>query len=91
MQTTPESECGSDSNIELESKLDVVSLWARVAAWLEDLDKEALDPLPPDMVNDTNPFMPGYMGGMTANDVLMVKGQINPSVYVHFYDLSLYA
>jgi len=26
MQTTPESECGSDSNIELESKLDVVSL-----------------------------------------------------------------
>lgn len=91
MQTTPELECGSDSNDEPEPKLDVVSLRARVAAWLEDLDKEPLDLLPVDMLNDTSPFIPGCMGGMTANDVLMVKGQINPLVYIHFYDLSLHA
>ena len=87
MESTPESECGG-SNKELERNLDVVSLQARVIAWLEDLDKEVLDPLPADM-NDTKPFIPGCMGGMTANDILMVKGLINPSLYVHFYDLSL--
>ena len=53
MQSTPESELECDnSNDELKPKLDVVSLQARVTAWLEDLDKRALDPLPAD-VNDT--------------------------------------
>lgn len=71
MESTSDSEWG-DSNVELEPKLDVVFLQAHVTAWLEDLDKAALDPLPTD-VNDTNPFIPGCMGGKTANDVLMVK------------------
>jgi hypothetical protein len=82
------SDTGSNSSDRLESKLDV-SLQARVAAWLEDVGKETLDPLP-DM-NDTGPFTPGVIGGMTMNDILMVKGLINPSVYVQFYNLSLYA
>ncbi len=86
LESTPESECGG-SNDELGPKLDVVSVQAIVAAWLEDLDKGALDPLPADM-NDTKPFIPGCMGGMTANDILMVKGLVNPSLYIHFYDLS---
>jgi hypothetical protein len=85
METSPDSEYGN-SNDELETKLYLVSLQARVAAWLEDLDEEALDPLPAD-VTDTRPFIPGCIGGMTANDILMVKGLINPSLYVHFYDL----
>lgn len=85
MESTPE-ECGG-SNDKLGPKLDVVSLQVRVAAWLEGLDMEALDPLPADMT-DTKPFIPGSMGGMTANDILMVKGLIKPSLYVYFYDLS---
>jgi hypothetical protein len=89
MQSTPVSELECDNSND-ELKLDVVSLQARVTAWLEDLDKHALDPLPAD-VNDTRPFIPGCMGGMTANDILMVKGCINPSVYIHFFDLSLHA
>jgi len=69
MECTPEPECGG-SNEKLGPKLDdVISL----AAWLEDLDKEALGLLPGDM-NDTKPFIPGCMGGMTINDVVMVKG-----------------
>jgi len=52
IKTIPELGC-ADSN---EPNLDVASLQARVAAWLEDLDKEALDPLPADK-NDTKPFM----------------------------------
>ena len=89
MESTPESYCGG-FNDELGPKLVAVSLQRRVASWLEDLDKHALDPLPAD-INDAEPFIPGCMGGMTANDVLMVKGLINPSLYVHFYDLSLLA
>jgi hypothetical protein len=91
MESTSELELEyGDSNDEVEPKLDVVSLQARVTAWLEDLDKDALDPLPAD-VNDISPFIPGCMGGMTANDVLMVKGCINPSAYIYFFDLSLHA
>jgi hypothetical protein len=86
MESTPESDCGG-SNDELGPKLDVVPFQARVAAWLEDLDQEVLDPLSSD-IYDTKPFIPGCMGGMTTNDILMVKGLINPSLYVHFYDLS---
>jgi len=89
LESTPESECGG-CNDELGPKLDVVSLQTCVAAWLEGLDMEALDPLPADMDNP-KPFIPGSMGGMTANDILMVKGLIKPSLYVHFYDLSLLA
>jgi hypothetical protein len=46
--------------------VDLVSLQVRVGAWL---DKEALDPLP----NDTDPCM-------SVNDILMVKGPIDPSM-----------
>ncbi len=77
MQTISESECDNDSNDELEPKLDVV---CRFEAWSEDLDKEPLDPLPADTANDSNPFIPGCMGSMTVNYVLIVKGQIDPSV-----------
>ena len=89
MESTPESECGG-CNDGLGPELDLVSLQARVAACLEGLDMEALDPLSAAM-NNPKPFIPGSMGGMTANDILMVKGLIKPSLYVHFYDLSLLA
>lgn len=77
-----------DSNDELEFRVDLVSLQASVGAWLEDT-KEDLDPLPVD-VNDTDPFIPGVIGGMSVNDILMVKGHIDPLVYVQFCNLSLY-
>jgi len=76
-----------DSNDESEAKVDLVSLQASVGAWLEDTEKEVLYPLPVD-VNDTDPFIPGSIGGMSMNDILMVKGHIDPSVYVRFCNLS---
>ncbi len=79
-----------DSNDDSEATVDLVSLQASVGAWLEDTEKEDLDPLPVDM-NDTDRFIPGVMGGMSVNDILMVKGHIDPSVYVRFCNLSLYA
>jgi hypothetical protein len=77
------------SDTDHNSDDDMLDIEASVAAWLEDIDKEALEPLPID-VNDTAPFARGSIGGMTVNDILMVKGLINPSVYVQFYELSLY-
>jgi len=79
-----------DSNDESEAKVDLISLQASVGAWLEDTEKEDLDPLPVD-VNDTDPFIPGVIGGMSMNDILMVKGHIDPSVYVRFFNLNLYS
>ena len=79
-----------DSGDESEAKVDLVSLRASVRAWLEDIEKEVLDPLPVD-VNDTDSFIPGVIGGMSMNDILMVKGHIDPSVYIRFLNLSLYA
>jgi len=77
----------SNQDSDVLSKLDVVALRACIATWLENIDNDSLDPLPD--VNDTGPFMPGVIGGMSTNDVLMVKGLLNPSVYVQFYNLSL--
>lgn len=76
-----------DSADESKAKVDLIPLQASVGAWLEDIEKEDLDPLPAD-VNDTDPFIPGVVGGMSVNDILMVKGQIDPSVYIQFFDLS---
>ena len=78
-----------DSGDKSEAKVDLVSLQASVGAWLEDIEKEDLDPLPVD-VNDTDPFIPGVIGCMSVNDILMVKGHIDPSVYIRFFNLSLY-
>ena len=73
-----------DSDDQSEAKVDLVSLRASVRAWLEDIEKEDLDPLP-------DPFIPGVIGCMSVNDILMVKGHIDPSVYIRFFNLSLYA
>jgi hypothetical protein len=63
----------------------VVSLRVRVGTWLEDINKEALDLLSD--VNYTDPFVPGFAGGMTVNDPYG-EGPINPSVHVRFYNLA---
>jgi len=77
----------SNHDSDVLSKLDVVSLRAHIATWLENIDNDTLDSLSD--VNDTGPFIPGVIGGMSTNDMLMVKGLLNPSVYVQFYNLGL--
>ena len=37
----------------------------------------------------SDPFTPGIIGGMSVNIILMVKGHIDPSVFVRFFNLSL--
>ena len=67
-----------------------------------DTDSEVLPSSPPDIsawlestVNDEepipaltgSPFRKGVMGGMSVNDVLMLRGQIDPALYLDFLHL----
>ena len=51
--------------------------------------KEVISPL------ETNPspssFERGIIASMSANDILMLKGLINPAVYVDSFDLGLFS
>ena len=46
-------------------------------------------PEPPPLTSDS--FERGVIASMTVNDILMIKGLINPAVYyIQFFDLSLF-
>ncbi len=62
-----------------------------IVAWVKEVEKEILDPPPVDLDFDSGRFTPGVMGGMTMNDILMIKGLINPLDYVRFHDLHLFS
>ena|SRR5258707_575049 len=61
-----------DSNDQLDSEPDLVSLQECIVAWLKEVEKEIPDP-PVDLDFDPDRFTPGVMGGMTTNDILMIK------------------
>ena len=50
----------SNHDPDVLSELDVVSLRACIATWLENIDNDTLDLLPD--VNETGPFIPGVIG-----------------------------
>jgi len=45
-------------------------------------------PEPPPLTSDS--FERGAIASMAVNDILMIKGLINPAVYIQFFDLSLF-
>ena len=80
-----------DSNDQLDLEPDLASLQEHIVAWLKEVEKEILDPPPVDLDFDSDRFTPGVMGGMTMNDILMIKGLIDPLDYVRFHDLRLFS
>jgi hypothetical protein len=62
------------------SSLDIIS-------WYEDVtDSEAeFLPLTP------TPLESGVIGGLSVNDILMIKGLIDPPVYIQFFDLHAFS
>jgi hypothetical protein len=88
LESTESTDSSDDSN---NLKPDLVSLQGSIMAWLKEVEKEIPDPPPVDLDFDPDRFTPGVMGGMTTNDILMIKGLINPLDYVRFHDLCLFS
>jgi hypothetical protein len=62
------------------SSLDIIS-------WYQTVIYSELEP--PPLI--PTPFEKGIIGGMSVNDVLMVKGLIHPLVYIQFMDLTSFS
>ncbi len=58
-----------------------------VLSWYEQVAESAPEPLP--LIPGS--FERGVIGGMSTNDVLMIKGLIDPPVYIQFLDLSSFS
>ncbi|KAM6499398.1 hypothetical protein JOM56_004906 [Amanita muscaria] len=58
-----------------------------ILSWYEQVAESAPEPLP--LIPGS--FERGVIGGMSTNDVLMIKGLIDPPVYIQFLDLSLFS
>jgi hypothetical protein len=79
----------SDAQEDVDSKpLEVMST-ADVLAWLRRVDVgETIQQ--PSLLAPT-PFEKGVIGGRSMNDMLMIKGLIDPMVYLQYMDLSLFS
>ena len=74
----------SDSTIGDKSTSSIdIGLWAAKVIHAE--------PVPQPLPLTLAPFERGVIASMSVNDILMVKGFINPVVYVDFFDLGLFS
>ena len=60
---------------------------SEILSWYEQVAESAPEPLP--LIPGS--FERGVIGGMSTNDVLMIKGLIDSRVYIQFLDLSLFS
>jgi len=60
---------------------------SEVSSWVEQVAESMPEPLP--LLPGS--FERGVIGGMSTNDMLMIKGLIDPPVYIQFFDLSLFS
>ena len=58
-----------------------------VSSWNEQVVEFTPEPLP--LIPGS--FERGVIGGMSTNDVLMIKGLIDPLQYIQFFDLSVFS
>jgi hypothetical protein len=58
-----------------------------ILSWYEQVAESTPESLP--LIPGS--FEGGVIGGMSTNDVLMIKGLIDPSVYIQFLDLSSFS
>jgi len=60
---------------------------SEVLSWVEQVAESVPEPLP--LLPGS--FERGVMGGMSTNDILMIKGLIHPLVYIEFCDLGSFS
>ena len=58
-----------------------------ILSWYEQVAESVPEPLP----LTPGSFERGFIGGMSTNDVLMIKGLIDPPVYIQFFDLGSFS
>ncbi|KIL64794.1 hypothetical protein M378DRAFT_162958, partial [Amanita muscaria Koide BX008] len=75
-----------DATEDVEEKPPTGPSSSDILSWYEQVAESAPEPLPP----IPGFFERGVIGGMSTNDVLMIKGLIDPPVYIQFLDLSLF-
>lgn len=60
-----------------------------IQVWSKKVAGSVPEPLPPSLTPGS--FERGNIGGLSTNDILMIKGLIHPPVYVQFFDLSSFS
>lgn len=60
-----------------------------ILSWREKVAESTPELLP--LIPASGSFERGVIGGMSTNDVLMIKGLIDPRIYVRFFYLSLFS
>ncbi|KAF8334439.1 hypothetical protein F5887DRAFT_1273589 [Amanita rubescens] len=73
-----------DGMEDVEEKPSTGPSSSEILSWYEQVAESAPEPLP--LIPGS--FERGVIGGMSTNDVLMIKGLIDPPVYIQFLDLS---
>lgn len=74
----------SDDIEDIEEKPPIGPASVDILSWYEKVAESA--PEPPPLVPGS--FERGVIGGLSANDILMIKGLIDPPVYIQFLDLN---
>ena len=85
-QVWTETEDGGDVEGDVEDKSTNCLSSADIVAWSWNVMNSR--PEPPSLTSDS--FERGVIASMTVNDILMIKGLVNPAVYIQFFDLSLF-
>ena len=82
-----ESSDGIDAMEDVEEKPPTGLSSSDILSWYEQVAESAPEPLP--LIPGS--FERGVIGGMSTNDDLMIKGLIDPPVYIQFLDLSSFS
>ena len=79
---------GDTGNVKArEDKSTICPSSSDIISWYQTVIYSELEP--PSLI--PTPFEKGVIGGMSVNDVLMVKGLIHPLVYLQFMDLTSFS
>ncbi|KIL56388.1 hypothetical protein M378DRAFT_172785 [Amanita muscaria Koide BX008] len=89
VQTIKGTEASDDIDVmeDVEEKPPTGPSSLDILSWYEQVAESAPEPLP--LIPGS--FKRGVIGGMSANDILMIKGLIDPPVYIQFLDLSSFS
>ena len=86
VQTIEGTETSDDIDI-MEDKLPTGPSSSDILSWYEQVVKSTPEPLP--LIPGS--FERGVIGGMSTNDVLMIKGLIDRLEYIQFLDLGSFS
>jgi len=85
IETWTETEESNDDDVMVVQNEPPLSL--DILSWSQNVVDSRPEPLP----FTPTPFKRGVISNMSANDILMVRGLIKPTVYIQFVDLSLFS